>query len=82
MKIIFVIIVCLNLYGGTVFSPFEIRENGLSVKTICKNGLLIDVIFGKLKNIEILVEQAHCVDYSSWDGRSCTHQPIKCLRDK
>ena len=82
MKTLLIVFLALQLYGGTVFNPSEIRDEGLSVETICKNGLLIDVVMGKIKSINIRVEQAHCVDHSSWDIRSCTHQPIKCVKDK
>ena len=81
MKSLIVLLFASALFSGTAFAPHDIRGYGLSVETVCKNGLLIDVVTGKVMSNEIRVEQAHCVNYSSWDHRSCTHQPIKCVKD-
>lgn len=55
----------------------DIVNYSLSVKSKCINGYLYDEITGKIHNVNILVQQPTCINYSAWDG-SCTSGLLKC----
>jgi len=77
MKNIIIILLICSYVQATIFSPKEIKQHGLSIETVCKNGYLTDIITGTVKDNKIRVEQLTCIRYSSWDGE-CSNDPIKC----
>ena len=75
------ILLLLPLFlSANYLSTYQVINNKLSVRTICKNGFLTDVISGKIKDVNITVEQPTCIDVSSWDNLQCNHKPIKCKK--
>lgn len=78
----YLILLLITTYSqATYWSIESIITAGYSSKIECKNGYLIDIIYGKYGNYDIHVEQSHCTDRSSWD-HDCRHKPIKCKKGK
>ena len=76
MNKLFIFLIATSL-NASYWSIGLVESKGLSMKIVCKNGYLTDIIYGKMNGIEVHYEQEHCVDVSSWN-RGCLHSPIKC----
>lgn len=82
MKYLISCILLVTIGEATIFTALDIQKFGLSVEVKCKNGVLIDVVTGRIGRKNIKVEQSHCANYSAWNNRNCTHEPIKCDKER
>ena len=80
-RFIISLLLVTNMYA-IAFTPHNIKEHNFSVKTICKDGRVIDVVTGTLEGINIKIIQEHCTGHSLLDKYSCNHKIIKCTNER
>ena len=80
-RFIIPLLLVTNMYA-IAFTPDNIKEHDFSVKTICRDGRVIDVVTGTLDGIDIKIIQEHCTGHSPLDKYSCNHKLIKCTVEK
>lgn len=75
-KVILLIALTLTLHAD-YWTVSYVAKKGLSTSVECKNGYLIDKIYGVYNGHDICIEQSHCTSTNSWNG-DCDHKPIPC----